>query len=207
MLMFLGPTRALRLGSSGPRFPPQLHLTILSQWSHQLHPPHLGVPLLPHVAVLHQHLLRPDVRSPRGVRQPFPDVHHHLPLQELQYAERWWLLTIGDAVKMIPVDSSTHPTTSSLVPHMMSSMVSPSMSRRCIKRKFSKLSEPPYLQPLGPSVVLCAKPHTSASSYSTLSCQTLSTTNRSSQAEDSSSPKLILDSPQHPTQRKEKAAG
>ena len=97
-----------------------------------------------------------------------------------------------------------------LIPtHAMFTTVSPSPSRRIHTRKFSKLSEPPYLQPRGPSVVLCAAlPHTRSSSYTTL----VSVGSGSQQTEPDSLKAVPAQGsswthPQHPTQRKEKAAG
>ena len=89
----------------------QFHLTITSQGSHQLQdPPHChGVPLLPHVAVLHQHLQRPDV-SQLSV------------LPGLQF----------EVIK-----------------------VSPSESKRFIKRKFSKLSRASILAAPGAQAQCC----------------------------------------------------
>ena len=94
-------------------------------------------------------------------------------------------------------------------PQTMLTMVSPSPSRRIHMRKFSKLSEPPYLQPRGPSVVLCAAlPHTRSSSHTTL----VSVGSGSQQTEPDSLKTVPVSSsswthPQHPNQRKEKAAG
>ena len=87
-----------------------------------------------------------------------------------------------------------HPGTPLLIPTRCTPWSRPPRAGGYTWGSSASCQKPPYLQPRGPSVVLCAAPPHTRSSYTTLVCTVRFTTDRARLPYGSSSPKLILDS-------------